>query len=54
MMGRRALVRTLSLMRSSSRLTVEACSIIDSGVVNTMYRAVGEDDEETRDDDDLE
>jgi hypothetical protein len=39
-------------MRSSSRLTVEACSIIDSGVVNTMCRAVGEDDEES--DDDLE
>lgn len=52
MMGRRALVRTLSLMRSSSRLTVEACSIIDSGVVNTMCRAVAEDEEES--DDDLE
>jgi len=52
MMGRRALVRTLSLMRSSSRLTVEASSIIDSGVVNTKCRAVAEDEEES--DDDLE
>ena len=53
MIGRRALVRTLSLIRSSSRLTVEACSMIDSGVVNTMCRAVGDDiadkDEDRRD-----
>ena len=40
MMGRRALVHTLWLMRSSNRLTVEACSIMDSGVVKTMCSAV--------------
>ena len=39
-MGRRGLVRTLSSMRSSNKFTVEACSIIDSGVVKTMERAV--------------
>ena len=27
-------------MRSSNKFTVEACSIIDSGVVKTMERAV--------------
>jgi hypothetical protein len=46
MMGRRALVRTLSLIRSSNRFTVEACSIIDSGVVKTICRAVEEDEED--------
>jgi hypothetical protein len=45
MIGRLALVRTLSSMRSSKRFCVEACSIMDSGVVKTMWRAV-EDDED--------
>lgn len=39
-MGRRGLVRTLSSIRSSNKLTVDACSIIDSGVVKTMDKAV--------------
>jgi hypothetical protein len=42
MIGRRALVRTLSSIKSSKRVSVDACSIIDSGVVNTMRSAVGE------------
>jgi len=42
MMGRRALVRTLSSMRSSNRFTVDACSIMAWGVVNTMCSAVGD------------
>jgi len=51
MMGLRALVRTLSLIRSSNRFTVEACSIIDSGVVKTMCRAVEVYDDDDSDDD---
>lgn len=43
MTGLRALVLTLSSMRSSKRLTVEACSMIASGVVTTIWRAVDED-----------
>jgi len=50
-MGLRALVRTLSLIRSSNKFTVEACSIIDSGVVKTMCRAVEEYDDDDSDDD---
>lgn len=46
MIGRLALVRTLSSIRSSSRLTVEACSMMASGVVRTMWRAVGEDNDD--------
>lgn len=38
MIGRRALVRTDSSIRSSSSFSVLACSNTDSGVVNTMYR----------------
>jgi hypothetical protein len=30
-------------MRSSNRFCVEACSIMDSGVVKTMWRAVEDD-----------
>ena len=43
MIGRLALVRTLSSMRSSNRFCVDACSIMDSGVVKTMLRAVEDD-----------
>lgn len=49
-MGRLALVRTLSSMRSSRRLTVDACSMMDCGVVKTICRAVGEFNGEDRND----
>ena len=38
MMGPLALVLTLSSIKRSSRFCVEACSIIDSGVVSTIRR----------------
>lgn len=37
-MGPRALVRTLSSISTSRRFCVDACSMIDSGVVNTICR----------------
>ena len=43
MIGRRGLVLTLSSIRSSNRLTVEACSIMASGVVKTILSAVEDD-----------
>ena len=39
MIGLRADVLTDSSMRSSSRLIVDACSMIDSGVVRTICKA---------------
>jgi len=39
-MGRLGLVRTLSSIKSSNKLIVDACSIIDSGVVKTILSAV--------------
>ena len=39
MIGLRADVRTDSSMRSSNRLIVDACSMIDSGVVRTICNA---------------
>lgn len=44
MIGPLALVRTLSSIKRSSKFCVEACSIMDSGVVNTMRREDDEDD----------
>ena len=46
----RGMDRTDSSMRSSSRILVDACSIMLLGVVKTMLRAVADDD----DDDDEE
>ena len=40
MNGRRAAVRTLSSIRSSSNFIVDACSMIDSGVVSTIFKEV--------------
>lgn len=42
MNGRRAVVRTLSSIKSSNSFIVDACSMIDSGVVKTMCNAVGD------------
>mmetsp|Transcript_308 Transcript_308/g.509 ORF Transcript_308/g.509 Transcript_308/m.509 type:complete len:89 (-) Transcript_308:464-730(-) len=44
MTGYRADVRTDSSIRSSSSILVEACSITEEGVVNTMPRRVDEDE----------
>jgi hypothetical protein len=44
MIGRRADVRTDSSIRSSNKLTVDACSMIDSGVVSTICNADDDDD----------
>ena len=42
MIGFRAEVRTLSSMRESKSFCVDACSIMVSGVVNTMGSAIDE------------
>jgi hypothetical protein len=39
MIGRLALVLTLSSIRSSRRFTVDACSIMSIGVVKTIFSA---------------
>ena len=44
MIGLRGLVLTLSSIKSSSKLTVEACSMIDSGVVSTIGKAVADEE----------
>ena len=46
MNGRRAAVRTLSSIKSSSNFIVDACSMIDSGVVNTIFKDVDDDGED--------